>query len=249
MHPPARKLYVAADAAGVARAAARELLRRAGRAIEARGSFHVALSGGSTPRLLYTLLAGSEQADFPRWHVWFGDERYVPPDHADSNFRMARETLLDHADLAPEHVHRIPTETGPPDEVARRYSDTLREAFGIPRGTEPVLDTILLGMGADGHTASLFPGTAALEGRSDDPVVANWIPKLDAHRITLTLPAINAARAAILLVAGADKAPALARVFGEDLDAAADLPAARVAPREGTLFWIVDEAAGARLQL
>ena len=186
----------------LAQAAAREFAARAKEAIDERGRFAVVLAGGSTPRATYEILA-SDYADTIDWkdvHVFFGDERGVPPDHDDSNYKMARESLLDHVPIG--SVHRMQGEL-PPDEAAEAYEQELRDFFGSD--DLPGFDLILLGTGDDGHTASLFPETSALEVH-DRWVVANPVLKLETTRITLTLPAINAARAVYFLVAGEDKA-------------------------------------------
>ena len=178
----------------LAEAAAREFAARAEEAIEERGRFAAVLAGGSTPKATYEILARdyADGIDWSKVHVFFGDERTVPPDHEDSNYRMAREALLDHVPVG--SVHRMRGEL-PPDEAAEAYEAELRDFFGhedLPR-----FDLILLGIGGDGHTASLFPETSALEVH-DRWVVANPVLKLETTRITLTVPVINAARAVYL---------------------------------------------------
>lgn len=241
--PPGPRLQVVADAAALARAAAEEVARRAEEAVAARGTFTLALSGGSTPQPLHALLADPAapfRARIPwaRTEIWFGDERAVPPDHAESNFRMAREALLDH--VAPRAVHRIEGER-PAAEAAARYEGELRAAAG-PDGAPPRLDLVLLGLGNDGHTASLFPGSAALEER-ERWVTAPFVPAVGAHRITLTLPVLERARAIAFVVAGADKREALARLLAPG---ASPVPAARVRPLDGALLVLADRAAAAR---
>jgi 6-phosphogluconolactonase len=223
------------DAASLARAAAEHFVTLATEAIAANGQFLVALSGGSTPRATYTLLADDEfvtRVDWPRVHVFWGDERCVPPDHPDSNYRMAYEALLDRIAIPAENIHRIQGEL-PPDQAAAAYRAELETALSI----NGRFDLILLGMGADGHTASLFPGTAALEER-ERPVAAVYVKHLQAWRITLTLPVINAARHVLFLVSGAAKAPALARAGAGEA-----LPASLVQPSQGQLIWLVDQDA------
>jgi 6-phosphogluconolactonase len=233
------------DAEAVARTAAEELAGAAARAVAARGAFTLALAGGSTPRRLYALLADAgapfrARMPWDRTHVFFGDERPVPPDHPDSNYRMAREALLDHVAVA--SVHRIPAEE---PAAAEAYEAELRRFFGIPGGGEPPrLDAVLLGLGADGHTASLFPGTAALE-ETDRWVASPFVARLGTRRTTLTLPILSRARAVLFLVSGAEKAAALARVLAP-APGAEPLPAARVRPDEGAV-WIVVEAAASGL--
>ena len=230
----------------VARAAAEEVALAASRAVAERGRFVVALAGGSTPRRLHALLADAAapfRARIPwdRTHVFFGDERPVAPVHPDSNYRMARETLLDHVPVA--SVHRI---HGEEPGAAEAYEDELRAFFGVPPGGPPPrLDLVLLGLGPDGHTASLFPGSEALDERVRW-VVSPFVARLGTRRTTLTLPILDRAREVLFLVSGAEKAGALARAIapapGEE-----PVPAARVRPDGGGVVWIVDEAAASAL--
>jgi 6-phosphogluconolactonase len=230
------RLFVEPDAAAAARRTAELFVEAADRAVEARGVFRAALSGGATPQAAYRLLSG-ELADRVRWsccEFFFGDERCVPFGDRRSNFLAASESLLAPARVRPERVFRMEGELEP-EEAARRYEAVLCAAAG----GVPVLDLVLLGIGEDGHTASLFPGTAALEERRRW-VVPSEAPDEPRRRLTLTLPAINAARAVVFLVCGAAKAgaAALARSGG-------DVPAARVRP-EGGLAWVLDRAAAGR---
>jgi 6-phosphogluconolactonase len=209
--------------------------------------FTIALSGGTTPRRMYQALASSsprDTVDWGLWHVFWGDERCVPPDHQDSNYRMAKAVLLDHVPVPATQVHRMRGETIPPKAAADEYERELRSVFGDE--ALPAFDLILLGMGADGHIASLMPGAWALEER-ERLVVANWSPRLGTHRITLTLPVINAAKSVLVLVTGQSKATALRRVLepqgGED----SPLPAALLRPEQGSLHWFVDRAAASLL--
>jgi 6-phosphogluconolactonase len=222
-------------------AAAREFAARAEEAIEERGRFTVVLAGGSTPETMYGILARDYMGriDWSKVYVFFGDERSVPPHHEDSNLKMASEVLLDHVPVA--NVHRIRGEL-PPDEAAEAYEEELRKFFqteDVPR-----FDLILLGIGADGHTASLFPWTPALEIQ-DRWVVANPVPRLDTTRITLTVPAINAARAVIFLVEGEDKAEAVREVLEGDADPRA-YPAKLIQPPGGP-EWMLDRSAASLL--
>lgn len=240
------ELRVLPGPAEVAAVAAAEVLARAGEAVAARGAFALALSGGSTPRALYALLAdrhGPFAARIPweRTQVFFGDERHVPPDHPDSNFRMVREALLAHVPVPAENVHRIRGELPDADGAAAAYERELRAALGEP----PALDLVLLGLGEDGHTASLFPGSPALRER-ERWVVAPWVARLGTRRITLTLPALETARQVLFLVTGAAKSAALRRALREPAGAE-PVPASRVRPRGGRLLWLADRAAAASL--
>ena len=221
---------------GLAEAGARAFVQEAARAVDERGRFAVALAGGSTPEATYEVLARDHagEVDWPNVHVFFGDERTVPPDHEDSNYRMARESLLDLVPVG--SVHRMRGEL-PPDEAAASYEGELEEFFG---GRPPALDLVMLGIGPDGHTASLFPETPALEV-TDRLVVANPVPKLDTTRLTLTAPVLSAARAVNFLVAGEGKAEALREILEGEADPRA-YPAKLVRPRGGPT-WLVDRAA------
>jgi 6-phosphogluconolactonase len=236
------------DAEAVSRAAADEFFRRAAEAVKARGRFVVALSGGSTPRRLYQLLAGPPWRSGVEWGrviFFWGDERCVPPDHPDSNYRMAREALLDHVPVPPENVHRFEAERADHDAAARDYQNLLASAFGIdPADPPPAFDLILLGMGPDGHTASLFPETLALN-ETVRWAVANYVPKFQSDRLTFTYPVLNRGREVLFLVAGADKAAVLHEVIEGPPDPRR-LPSQAVRP-EGGLMWFVDCAAAARL--
>ncbi|MEB2288926.1 MAG: 6-phosphogluconolactonase [Anaerolineae bacterium] len=242
-------LEVVADGETLARKAAGYVVRLAGEAIAARGRFSIGLSGGSTPRALFRRLASpawASRIDWARVHVFWGDERCVPPDDAASNYRLARETLLSRVPLPPEHSHRIAGELAPA-EAARRYEAELRAFFssGESATPQPRFDLLLLGMGDDGHTASLFPGTAALH-ETERWAIENYVPRLDSWRITLTVPAINAAAHAIFLVSGAAKAETLRAVLHGPRQPEI-YPAQLVRPQAGRLLWLVDRAATTRL--
>ena len=225
----------------LAQAAAREFAARAAEAIDERGRFAVVLAGGSTPRATYELLARDyrDTIDWKEVHVFFGDERSVPPDDDDSNYKMARESLLDHVPIG--SVHRMQGEL-PPDEAAEAYEQDLRDFFGSEH--LPRFDLILLGTGPDGHTASLFPETSALEVH-DRLVVANPVLKLETTRITLTVPAINAARAVCFLVAGENKAGPVAEIVEGNPDPR-EYPASLIQPENGPV-WMLDRAAASGL--
>jgi 6-phosphogluconolactonase len=236
------------DAVALATAAAAVFVDAARHAIATRGRFFVALSGGSTPRALFQLLAAApyrDQVEWARTMVFWGDERCVPPDHPESNYRMAREALLAHIPIPHDHVLRMPGEATDPATGAAIYEQTLRRAFVLGPREDPRFDLVLLGMGPDGHTASLFPHTAALQV-TDRLVVANRVDKLNTTRLTLTTRALNNAALIAFLVAGPDKAEALAGVL-EGPRRPDDLPAQLIVPVHGQVVWLVDRAAAARL--
>jgi 6-phosphogluconolactonase len=236
------------DLEAVSHAAADELVRCGREAVAARGRFTVALSGGSTPRRLYQLLAGppwDDRIDWGRIEVFWGDDRCVPPDHPDSNYRMAREALLTRVPLPPAHVHRIQAERPDHDAAARDYQAEIAHTLGVDAaGEPPALDLLLQGMGPCGHTASLFPHTAALN-ETVRWVVPNFVPKLNADRITFTYPMLNQGRVVLFLVCGADKADVLREVLEGPPDPQR-LPSQAVRPA-GRLEWFLDRAAAARL--
>jgi 6-phosphogluconolactonase len=208
----------------------------------------VVLSGGSTPLGLYSLLATSPalrtQVPWSSTHVFWGDERHVPPDHPDSNFRGADAALLSQVPIPASNVHRIRAEL---DAVsaAREYEAEIRGVFGLGGDELPRFDVLLLGMGNDGHTASLFPGTSALHA-DEHLVVANWVGKLDTERITLTASVLNNAACILVLVTGEDKAPAAKAVLHGAYEPE-QLPAQLLAPTQGQLVWLLDRAAASRL--
>lgn len=243
------RLVVVDDADALARAAASEFSRRAEECVTERGRFAVTLSGGSTPRRLYTLLADPAAPfrngiPWSRIHFFWGDERHVPPDDPASNYRMAREELLARVRVPAENVHRVEAERPDAAEAADAYERELMRFFALAPGQAPRFDLVLLGMGADGHTASLFPGSSALEVR-DRLVVAAWIEKFHSDRITLTLPVFNNAAAVTFLVSGADKAATLRAAL--DPDGPEDLPCRRIRPAHGDLLWLADRAAASGL--
>lgn len=233
------------DSAGLFQAAAKEFALLASAAVVSKGSFCVALSGGSTPKGLYTLLASKEAPVVPwaQTFFFFSDERYVPPSHPDSNFRMADEALLSKLRLPPQNVFRVPTEAPDPEAAAQQYEQALQSYFALSPGQFPRFDLILLGLGPDGHTASLFPGTPALRQQSH-LVTSNRVEKLSADRITFTYPVINHAACVVFLVSGRDKAGILREVFENDK---ADLPAQKVRPANGKLLWLIDRGAASSL--
>jgi len=242
-----REIVVLAGLNAVAREAADRWIALARESIAARGRFTVALSGGSTPRALFSLLASEAHRDQVEWGrtvVFWSDERCVPPDHADSNYGMAREALLSKVPIPTGNVHRMRGEVNP-ERAALEYEQTVRRELPTEVGA-PVFDLILLGMGPDGHTASLFPGTPAIHEKAR-LVAANFVPKLNAHRITFTPPLINAAAHVMFLVAGSDKADVLRAVLEGEFKPDV-LPAQLVKPVDGQLAWLVDRAAATHIK-
>jgi 6-phosphogluconolactonase len=233
------------DADALADRAADRFIELAGAAIGERGSAAVALAGGSTPRAMNSRLASGPRRtalDWTKLRFFFGDERCVPPDHPDSNFRMTRETLFEPLDIAASQIARIRGEDDP-QAAAAAYERVLSESLGAA----PIFDLVYLGMGPDGHTASLFPGTLGTLDLSR-AVVANYVPKFSAYRITLTPRVINAARHVTITAGGAEKAAALAAVLrGPHLPDT--YPSQLVAPAPGELHWLVDAPAAAQLDL
>ena len=211
--------------------------------ILARKRCTIALSGGSTPKALYEALA-NQNLPWSKIYVFWGDERYVSPDHPDSNQGMARRAWLDKVDIPATNIYPMPTDANDPERDAQKYENQMREFFQVPSGEFPTLDVVLLGMGDDGHTASLFPHTEALQVRDRSIAVGN---KDGQPRLTFTVPLINQARSVIFIVAGANKQAALAQVFapqGDDMT----YPSRLINP-VGELWWLLDESAGGNLNL
>jgi 6-phosphogluconolactonase len=235
----------------IARRAAQEFVQSATSAVSEKGSFTVALAGGSTPKALYSLLANEAalraQLPWDKMYLYFGDERSVGPDHPDSNFRMATETMLSKVPIKPEQVFRIKGEYKDTEKAAQEYEQALRASFKISEGQFPRFDLVLLGMGNEGHTASLFPGTKALH-ETKRLVVRNWVGKLYTDRITLTAPAISNAARVIFMITGADKALALKGVLEGPYEPE-QLPAQMIQPSNGQLLWLVDTIAGGMLSI
>jgi 6-phosphogluconolactonase len=232
----------------LARAAAERIAQIAEHALSARGRFIVCLAGGSTPRATYEVLAAPEYGamiDWTQTHVFFGDERCVPPTDRESNYRTARDTLLSHVPVSLGNVHRIHGEMEPP-AAAEQYEREMREFFQKRLGQQkPRFDLLLLGMGTDGHTASLFPGTPILREK-EKWVAAHRVEKLGAWRVSLTFPALNAAANVLILVTGKDKSETLYRVF-KDPPRPDFLPVQGIQPEDGSLIWMLDEAANSKL--
>jgi 6-phosphogluconolactonase len=239
------KLRVVESSTVLAETAAKWIHDRAWEVANARGRFTLALSGGNTPRALYARLAAGPRLPWERMEICFGDERAVPPDSPESNYRMVKETLLTAPGLPPERVHRIRAELAP-EAAARDYEQTLRKLFAGTT-TFPRFDLILLGLGPDGHTASLFPHSPGL-AEKQAWVVANWVEKFGTHRLSFSYPVLDAAAEVLFLVAGADKQWALHEVLqgGASVE---DVPARGVHPTQGTLTFLVDRAAAAGLGL
>jgi 6-phosphogluconolactonase len=236
------QIVVCRDPDELARRAAEQFVACSSQAIARSGRFAVALSGGATPKMLYALLAAPgfrERIDWACVHLFWSDERCVPPDHPDSNFRMVQEALLSRAPIPTDHFHRMPGEREPRD-AAVAYETELREFFDC--GTKPLsFDLMLLGLGEDGHTASLFPGTAVVD-ESEHLVAAVYVESLKTHRLTLTLPVINAAGFVMFLASGKSKAKVVREILS-DGSRAANYPAAKVRPAAGRLTWMLDAEA------
>jgi len=239
------EIHVYPTPAELVSAAAEMMIGAIAEAVAARGHAMIALSGGTTPRGLYQALAEEPYRTRVPWdcvHLFWGDERMVPPEHAQSNFRMAKETLVDHVPIPAENVHRVRGEA-PPEEAATKYAEAL---VGVFAGQPPRFDVVLLGLGTDGHTASLFPGADAL-GETKAPVATVFMPSLDGWRVTLTFPVLNAARRIIFLVSGVEKAAIVARVITSE-SPAKRLPATLVRPENGHVHWMLDAQAASLIQ-
>lgn len=227
---------ILADAQTLIEAATEQFVASARAAIAKRGVFYVALAGGSTPKGLYQKLATSpytEQLDWSRVHLFFGDERCVLPTHNDSNFKMASEAMIDHISIPQENVHRMPTEEGVAPDVAIKYSRKMQEVMG-----EQPFDLVLLGLGPDGHIASLFPDTAALDV-TETKTTSLYVDKFDSWRVTMTYPTINAARQVIVFIAGEAKSDIVKDITSGAVEG---LPVQRLAP-QGEYYWFMDAAA------
>ena len=244
-----RTVELFANGMEIARRSAADVVHIAGDAVAAHGAFTIALSGGSTPKVLYALLAEHPSLrntlPWDKMKVFFGDERHVGPGHADSNFQMATDAMLSKVSLRPDQVHRIKGEYPDTAQAAAEYEEVIRREFGLQAGAFPRFDLILLGMGSEGHTLSLFPGTKALN-ETQRIVTSNWVGKLCADRVTLTAPAANNAANVIFMITGADKACALKSVL-EGPHEPGQLPAQMIQPANGNVSWLVDEAAGSML--
>jgi 6-phosphogluconolactonase len=238
------EIRVLADPDELSRAAANEFSSLARQAVATKGRFTVALAGGSTPRSAYAVLADENKRASPLpWqgiHVFFGDERHVPPDHAESNYGMVQDALLRHVLIPAGNVHRIHGELDA-TAAADQYEAELRRHFQLQRGQLPSFDLVMLGMGDDGHTASLFPATSALVEASR-LVTANWVEQLRQYRITLTFPVLNNACEIMFLVAGNAKARVIDDLFKGDARSSR-YPVHKVKPAHGRVLWLLDRAA------
>jgi 6-phosphogluconolactonase len=238
-----RTIRIFEDEQAFQRAAVEQVVAVLGAALSERGEATLVLTGGKTPRPIYQMLASPPERERIAWervHFFWGDERCVPPDDPQSNFGMAWESMLAEFPVSQDHLHRMLGEMEDTDKAARRYEAEIYKVIPGPR--EPSFDLVILGMGEDGHTASLFPGTEWDEERL---VVGNFVPKLGSWRITMTPHLLNAARSVIFLVSGASKAKVLAGVLEGPQGV---FPAQRVSPARGDLTWLVDAAAGALIQ-
>jgi len=244
-----REIRILPDGAAIAKRAAQEFIQAAANAVRAKGTFNVSLAGGSTPKALYGLLATDpvyrSQVPWDKTHLFFGDERHVGPGHPDSNFRMATEAMISRVPLTKEQVVRIKGEYQDTEEAAREYEQALQSHFKLKTGEYPHFDLLFAGMGNEGHTLSLFPGTKALHANGRI-VVRNWVGKLYTERITLTALAASNSAQIIFMVTGADKAPALKAVLEGPYEPE-QLPAQLLQPTNGKLLWLVDTAAGSML--
>lgn len=246
------EIQIAANTSELSRMAADILVRNITEVLQRKEFFTLALSGGSTPKQLFTLLAEEDGAYFSqipwnRLHFFWGDERHVPPEDNDSNYRMTNDAMLSLISTPKENIHRIRAENPDANAAALEYEQELRSFFHLEAGEFPCIDCVLLGMGGDGHTASLFPHSSALHER-DRLVVANWIEKIQSYRITMTVPVLNNADNIVFLVSGAEKADALKAVLEGD-EVPDQLPSQLIRPAHGHLLWLVDETAAHKLTL
>jgi 6-phosphogluconolactonase len=249
--PAQRDIRILADPAAITRRAADEFVKAASEAVAKNGIFNVAFAGGSTPKSLYTMLADDPayrgKIAWDKMRVFFGDERHVPPDSPESNFRMASEALFSKGLLKPEQIARIKGEYPDTEKAALEYEQVLRAYFQLKDGEYPRFDLVLLGMGDEGHTLSLFPGTKALHA-SGRIVVRNWVGKFYTERISLTADAVNHASRVMFLITRADKAPALKAVLEGPYEPE-QLPAQFIQPASGNALWLIDRDAAKMLSV
>jgi 6-phosphogluconolactonase len=244
-----RQVEILPDPAAITRRAAEEFVKSANQAVSQKGAFTVALSGGSTPKSLYAMLADDpalrSKLPWPQMHFFFGDERHAAPDSPESNYRMVNEALFSKGIVKPEQVTRIHGEYEDTEKAALEYEAVLRAYFKLKDGEFPRFDLLLLGLGEEGHCLSLFPGTQALHA-SRRIVVRNWVGKLYTERITLTAPAANQSNRVMFLVTRSDKALALKAVLEGPYEPE-QLPAQLIQPVSGNLLWLIDQAASSKL--
>lgn len=243
------QVYVVESSQALAADAAELFVRMARDGVSHGPPFRVALSGGSTPRLLYGLLASDtfrQEIEWENIQFFFGDERWVPPTHRDSNFKMANDELFKKVEVSRDNIFPIPTESLSPDDAAAQYEQSIRRAFKVPEGSVPAFDLIFLGMGDDGHTASLFPHSDVLNER-DKLVAAPYVEKLATHRITLTPPVLKAGREVLVLVAGEGKAATLVHVL-EGEENIEEYPTQLLRRAQGKVTWLLDRPAASQLK-
>jgi len=249
MNSKSQKIRILTDAEAISRAAAETIVEHVTESLQTRDVYSIALSGGSTPRRLYELLAHDaklqKQIPWDRVHFFWGDERHAPPSHPDSNYRMADTALLSKVPIPSTNIHRIKAEDSDADKAAADYEQEIRRFFKIDAGQMPRFNCVLLGMGPDGHTASLFPGTSALE-ETKRLAVANWIEKFQSYRITLTGPLFNNADRILFLVGGIEKADTLKAVL-EDDSKTTRFPVQLIQPTHAEVTWFLDQPAAGRL--
>jgi len=250
VQPNNRDIQIVENEKAVSRTAAEMMVSLVLKRLKSKESFAVSLSGGSSPKNMFALLANDaalrNRMPWDRVHFFWGDERHVAPDHADSNYRMTNEAMLSRVPVPPENIHRIRAEKPDAGKAAEDYEQELRRFFKLGTEQLPPFDCVFLGMGPDGHTASLFPGTKALHER-ERLVVSNWVDKFQSYRITMTTPVLNNADLVIFLVSGEEKAEPL-RVVLEGQKQSDLLPSQLIEPTHGKLLWLVDQAAAGLLR-
>ncbi|MFQ5864594.1 MAG: 6-phosphogluconolactonase [bacterium] len=240
-----RNIQVYSSKSELVKAVTEKIINAINRSVYQQGVCYLALAGGNTPRDVYSLVAKEHVKNHVSWnnvHLFWGDERTVPPDHPESNYGMVKHSLLDHIAIPAENIHRIPAEMAP-RQAAEEYT---RGLHGLFKEMPPHFDLILLGVGGDGHTASLFPGTDVLNENSQ-PVAAVFVPKLNTWRVTLTLPVLNAAREIIFLVSGSSKSEIVRRIMSVE-QPTKELPASLIHPENGMVHWMLDSDAAIAIQ-
>jgi len=243
--------YIAEDIAELSRRAAEVVVAAIAAALKTKSVCSMVLSGGSSPRHLYALFASDPafkaQIPWGKVHFFWGDERHVSPRHHESNYRMVHECMLSRLPVPAQNIHRIKSEIPDASQAARQYQQEISNFFQLKAGQLPRFDCVLLGMGVDGHTASLFPQSAALD-EQNRLVVANWVEAIQTNRITMTIPVLNNAESIVFLVCGENKAETLKLVL-EGEKRSKQYPAQMIEPVHGKLLWIIDRAAAGELNL